>query len=147
MELIYPQAVLGEVLKDRPIAERNEMLVAVDAVNELQTPQAERLPEIPDRVAKKSILLTVTAYSSSPDETQGDPFITASGKRTSKGTVAYNHLPFGTKVRMPDVFGEQIFRVEDRLPTGAGLHHVDMWMPSKQEAKQWGVRVVRMEIL
>ena len=45
----------------------------------------------------------VTAYSSSPDETWGDPFVTASGRPVGDGVVACpRRLSFGTKVRIGD---------------------------------------------
>src|SRR3989338_8592683 len=40
-------------------------------------------------------VMTLTAYSSSADETDSTPFITASGSKTRHGVVASNDLPFG----------------------------------------------------
>jgi len=97
---------------------------------------------------KRSFYSTVTAYSSSPDETSGDPFITASGARTESGVLAHQYLPFGTKVRFPDQFGEKIFVVQDRLhERHTSYYHFDMWSFSKAEAKVWGARQIRVEIL
>ncbi|MDD5341907.1 MAG: hypothetical protein PHH01_00180 [Patescibacteria group bacterium] len=107
----------------------------------------ERLPEVPDRPVKKTIIATVTAYSSSIDETDGDPFTTASGSKTHAGVVAYNYLPFGSKVRIPGTTGNKTFIVQDRLRAGASQYHFDIWMPSKAEAKQWGVKVLKIEVL
>lgn len=106
-----------------------------------------RLPEAKERKPRKTIYLTVTAYSSSRDETDGDPFTTASGARVKDGIIAHNRLPFGTKVRFPEVFGEKTFTVEDRLNPRHGQYIADIWMPSKQLAKQWGAKVLKMEIL
>ncbi len=79
----------------------------------------------------------LTAYSSSVDETDDTPFITASGKTVRSGIVATNFLPFGTKIKIPSVFGDRIFVVEDRMhPRKVGI--VDIWMPSKKEALQFG---------
>lgn len=105
------------------------------------------LPEAKRINAKRALYLTVTAYSSSIDETDGDPFTTASGTRVHDGTLAHNSLPIGTRVRFPDAFGEKIFIVEDRLNPRYGPYMADIWMPSKAEAIQWGARVVKMEIL
>jgi len=105
------------------------------------------LPEAKDKKPRKIMYLTVTAYSSSRDETDGDPFTTASGEKVKDGIIAHNLLPFGTKVRFPEVFGGKIFTVEDRLNPRHGQYIADIWMPSKQLAKQWGAKVLKMEIL
>ncbi len=109
--------------------------------------QPNRLPEIQSRPAKRTIQVVVTAYSSTVDQTDGDPFTTASGSKVHDGTVAFNALPFGTKVRFPDRFGEKIFVVEDRLSSRAGPFHADIWMPTRSDALQWGKRTLTMEIL
>ncbi|MDZ7798913.1 MAG: 3D domain-containing protein [Patescibacteria group bacterium] len=105
------------------------------------------LPKVKNRPARSQIHLTITAYSSSPDECSGDPFITASGQRVEDGTLAYNYLPFGTKVRFPEAYGDKIFTVTDRMASYKGKYIADIWMPSKQEAKNWGVKILKMEIL
>lgn len=141
--LVFPQSVVSASdITDEHVLNDTDHVVTVRKEN-----KQERLPDIPDRPAKKAFYLTVTAYSSSPDETSGDPFITASGRRTGNGTLAYNHLPFGTKVRFPDLFGDQVFRIDDRLKDGAGIYIADIWMPSKAEAKQWGAKILKIEIL
>ncbi len=89
--------------------------------------------------ARTSSTTTVwlTAYSSSVDETDDTPFITASGKHVRDGIVATNFLPFGTKIKIPAIFGDKIFIVEDRMNKRKhGI--VDIWMPSKQEALRFG---------
>ncbi len=105
------------------------------------------LPEVAMLSVKKQLWLIVTAYSSTPDQTDGDPFTTASGAKVRHGVIAHNGLPFGTKVRFPDAFGDQIFIVQDRMNARYGSRMADLWMPSRNEAKQWGVRRVRMEVL
>src|SRR3989344_1044153 len=60
---------------------------------------------------EKTIDMVITAYSSTPDQTDDTPFITASGKQVADGIVANNLLPFGTKIRMPDLYGDKVFVV------------------------------------
>lgn len=79
----------------------------------------------------------VTAYSSSVDETDDTPHITAAGTRTRDGIVAANFLPLGTKVKIPELFGDKIFVVEDRMNRRFS-DRVDIWFPSKWEAKEFG---------
>ena len=80
----------------------------------------------------------VTAYSSSPDETWGDPFITASGREVHDGLVACpRKFPFGTRFRI----GSRIYTCWDRLHTRFD-HRFDIWKSSKQEALRFGKRVI-----
>lgn len=114
------------------------------------TPAAQPiLPAVAEKVytVAQTIRLTVTAYSSTVDQTDGDPFTTASGAKVADGIIAHNYLPFGTKVRFPDVYGNKIFVVQDRLNARYGYYIADMWMPSRSEAIQWGAHIIRMEIL
>ena len=85
----------------------------------------------------------VTAYSSSPDETWGDPFITASGREVFDGLVACpRRFPFGTRFRI----GSRIYACWDRLHERYD-HRFDIWKPSKQEALQFGRRMLLIEAL
>ena len=88
----------------------------------------------------------VTAYSSSVDETDSTPNITAIGSRTRDGIVATNMFPIGTLVRIPEYFGDKVFAVEDRMaPRKRWV--LDVWMPSKQEAIHFGSHLTKIEVL
>jgi 3D (Asp-Asp-Asp) domain-containing protein len=91
--------------------------------------------------------IIVTAYSSTPDQTDDTPFITASGKVVNDGTVASNFLAFGTKVRFPQLYGDKIFVVEDRMHERFSSDHIDIWMPTRESAQKFGVKETIMEIL
>lgn len=82
--------------------------------------------------------VTVTAYSSSYDETDDSPYVTARGTATRDGVIAANFLPFGTKVSLPELFGDKVFVVEDRMHFRYSTGRVDIWMPTKWEAKEFG---------
>lgn len=88
----------------------------------------------------------ITAYSSSVDETDSTPFITASGSYVRSGIIAANFLPFGATIRIPEIFGNQIFVVEDRLHERNG-DRIDIWMPTEKEALEFGVKISEIEIL
>jgi len=60
------------------------------------------------KTPKKTMYVTVTAYSSTKDQTDGDPYLTGLGTPVRDGIVAANFLPIGTVVRFPDKFGEKI---------------------------------------
>ena len=94
----------------------------------------------------KTVEVLVTAYSSQEGETDGTPFVTASGTTVRTGVVAANWLPLGTKVRIPEIFGDQVFTVEDRMAR-KNSHKLDVWFPSASDALRFGVRWTRVEIL
>jgi len=95
----------------------------------------------------KTIKMVTTAYSSTPEQTDDDPFITAAGTTVRDGIVANNLLPFGTKIRIPELYGDKIFVVEDRMHKRKGSYHIDIWFPSYLEAKEFGVKRPCVEIL
>ncbi len=96
--------------------------------------------------SKRSTYITVTSYNSVPEQTDSTPFTTAMGTRTRDGVVATNDLPFGTKVRFPDLYGSKVFVVEDRM-NARYSHHVDIWSDNIQFSKHFGARYLKMEIL
>lgn len=95
----------------------------------------------------KKVRMIITAYNSVPEQTDDTPFITASGKRVADGIIANNLLPFGTKVRMPQLFGGKIFIVEDRMHSRKGKYMADIWMPEYEQAKQFGAKLTEIEVL
>jgi len=88
----------------------------------------------------------VTAYSSTPEETDDTPFITAMNSEVRDGIVAANFLPFGTKIQIPEHFGDKVFTVEDRMHRRK-TNFVDVWMPTKQAAKEFGISYTSIVIL
>lgn len=96
---------------------------------------------------KNTLVVTATAYSSTPDQTDATPFITSNGKRVYDGLIAANWLPYNTKVRIPDMFGDKIFTVNDRMNARYKTGRLDIWMKSRQEAKLWGNRKIRIQIV
>lgn len=88
----------------------------------------------------------MTAYTSRPQETDSTPFITADGSHVRDGIVACNFLPFGTKVRIPSLFGDKIFEVHDRM--NKRYHYkMDFWMEDLYDARQFGVKYAHIEIV
>jgi len=97
-------------------------------------------------VDNRTVDVTVTAYSSRVGETDDDPFTTAAGTKVRTGVVAANWLPLGTKVRIPGIFGDQVFTVEDRMAR-KHQYKLDVWFPDTEDALRFGVRTTRVEIL
>ena len=89
----------------------------------------------------------ITAYSSTVSQTDSTPFITASNKYVEDGIVANNLLPFGTKIRFPELYGDKVFVVEDRMHRRKDDNRFDIWFNSYDDAVQFGVQATYVEIL
>jgi 3D (Asp-Asp-Asp) domain-containing protein len=87
-----------------------------------------------------------TAYSSTPDQTDASPFITASGTHVHDGTIASNFLPFGTKVKFPDYSGDKTYVVEDRTARRFS-DRADIWMTSRGAAMSFGRQSLTMVVV
>ncbi len=102
-------------------------------------------PITPVRI--RDIKMIITAYSSDINQTDNTPFITASGKSVKDGIVANNFLPFGTKIKIPKIYGNKVFIVEDRMNKRKSYYHLDIWFPSYWQAKKFGAKRTIVEIL
>jgi 3D (Asp-Asp-Asp) domain-containing protein len=103
-----------------------------------------------DAKVKRTMSVTSTAYSSSVDQCDATPCITADGynvcKANEENVVAANFLPFGTKIRIPEIFGDRVFTVHDRMNKRFNSR-VDVWMTERSKAIQYGKRTIKIEIL
>lgn len=98
------------------------------------------------RIAVSNMRVIVTAYSSTLDQTDSSPFITANGTFVSDGVLACNFLPFGAKVKLPEYSGDKIYVVNDRMAK-KNDHKMDIWMESREIALQFGVKHLAVEIV
>ncbi len=87
----------------------------------------------------------ITAYSSTVGQTDDTPFIMASGNYVYDGAIAANFLPLGTKVRFPELFGDKVFTVEDRM-NKRFQDRIDIWIESRSEALSFGMKYTIVEI-
>ena len=143
--------LFGAQLVEADLVEGPAEFTAKDLEDNLITIQGNSLVGVgdfstPEKVVKK-INVIATGYSSSPEETDGDPFTTASGTKVREEIIANNLLPFGTKVRIPEIYGDQVFVVEDRMHWKKGYYHIDIWFPSKEEAEKFGAKRTYIEVL
>ena len=122
--------------------------IGLGAFGFLYYAQAQVPNEFLQVVSTRNIL--ATAYSSTPDQTDGSPCVTADGYNLcasgEENIIAMNHIPFGTKIRLPEVFGEKIFTVHDRMNSRFD-DRIDIWMASRDKAVQFGAQEVKMEIV
>lgn len=95
-------------------------------------------------------LRTLTAYNSDVDQTDDSPCYTATGFNVcahgQEDTIAANFLKFGTRVRIPDLFGDRVFVVRDRMHP-KNDQKVDVWMKNHSDAMKFGVKVAKIEVL
>jgi 3D (Asp-Asp-Asp) domain-containing protein len=121
-----------------------------------------------ERKPKSFLSLTVrsTAYNSIPNQTDSSPFQTSTGVRTRYGIIALSRdllkrIPYGSRVRLQDngtwksgrgygkynaMLKDTVFVVEDTMhPRKSGT--VDLWLPARDRAMQWGVRRLNMQIV
>ncbi len=93
---------------------------------------------------------TMTAYNSEVGQTDDSPCITANGYNVCKGgvedTVAANFLKFGTKVKIPELYGDRIFVVRDRM-NKKHPERVDIWMKNRKDAIQFGRKVTTIQVV
>lgn len=109
------------------------------------------------RPAKKTRTVVATAYSSEAAQTDSTPCIPAMwkfnlcdyfAKTGIEDTIAANFLPLGTEVRFPEVYGNKIFVVRDRMNSKYnGKSRIDFWKKDRPSAVKFGVERIKMEIL
>jgi 3D (Asp-Asp-Asp) domain-containing protein len=128
----------------KEIAVTTPVLPSDEATIPLSFPENEDLP------TARTGYYTATAYTSEVGQCDGSPCITANGfdlcEHGIEDSIAANFLPFGAKVKIPDLFGDRVFVVRDRM-NKRYQDRIDIWMIDKTDAKQFGVRVVKVEIL
>ncbi|ADI15644.1 conserved hypothetical protein [Truepera radiovictrix DSM 17093] len=123
----------------------------------LLAPLAKAAPE-----ALHTLEVTLTAYASTPDQTEGDPTVTATGQRVRPGIVAVSRdllktqLPYGTQVRVVEIRTDDegcggyptstVFEVQDTMAPER-VNEVDIWMPTREEALSWGRCVATLEVV
>jgi 3D (Asp-Asp-Asp) domain-containing protein len=98
------------------------------------------------KTLRRTYRVEVSAYNSEVAQCDDSPFITAKGTHVRDGIVATNMFPFGTVIKIPSMFGDKIFVVEDRMNTRY-QNNVDVWMESKADALKLGRRTVTIEVI
>lgn len=92
----------------------------------------------------------LTAYTSEVAQTDNSPCTTANGfnvcEHGVEDTIAANFLKFGTKVRIPELFGNRVFVVRDRM-NKRHPDRLDVWFKNKNEAIKFGIKTARVEVV
>ncbi len=130
---------ISEVLFCKTGFSRADLLGVTDCISEGKTDESK------DAVSRIKVVLT--GYSSTAAQTDSTPFITANGTYVRDGIVANNGLPFGTEIRIPELYGDKVFSVEDRMHWRKGDYHFDIWFSTYEQAKNFGVKYAYVEVL
>ena len=142
LEISLPQYVVAAEIRDNYAT--GPSLYSLEAENSGSS-RVNVLPENSDDAPRMVRYITATAYSSTVDQCDDTPFLTANGSFVRDGIIAANFLPFGTKVKIPELFGDKVFTVEDRM--NSKYHYrIDIWMTNRQAAKDFGNRYVKIEV-
>lgn len=152
INMAVPQIALAGTV-DLPVSDRHVRLPYSVGKEETLERHPEDVFKLPVLLAEKaprySLRVTVTAYNSEAGQTDSTPCITASGmdvcerfkQSNIEDVVATNfmNLPFGTKIRFPELSGDKIYRVEDRM-NKRYQKKFDIWMNDRAVAVDFGVK-------
>lgn len=106
-----------------------------------------QLPPTGDRETDRVVSVVLTAYSSTLEQTDETPFVTSNGTFVYDGLIAANWLAYGTRVKFPELFGDKVFTVNDRMHPRFGRGRADLWLNAPlEQVKEFGVKKVVMEI-
>jgi 3D (Asp-Asp-Asp) domain-containing protein len=153
--LLFPAPVMASQMDDSANISQNQSIISNEdeANQEVIVDVFElngKLPENEPVDVDFSKNVTLTAYNSETGQTDNSPCITANGFNVCKNgiedTIAANFLPFGTKVKIPALFGDRVFVVRDRMNKRFS-NRVDVWMIERSDAIKFGVKVAKIEVL
>jgi 3D (Asp-Asp-Asp) domain-containing protein len=136
-------------LLDNDLIVKNEVLVKEDSDSQKEKMNLPKHEDKPIKVIRTSSHV-MTAYNSDPRQTDSTPCITANGfnvcEHGEEDTIAANFLRFGTKVMIPELFGDRVFIVRDRM-NKRYTQRVDIWMKNHSDAINFGVRVAEIQVI
>lgn len=153
VNMTIPQSALAEEVSFSPNLEK-ELTISANAEMDILTERFVDyelgLRDKPTADVVRTITVVATAYSSTVDQCDSTPCITASGMnvcdRNTEDVIAANFLPFGTKVRIPELYGDKVFTVQDRMNPKYS-NRIDLWKTSRNRAISFGKRLVKIEVI
>jgi len=142
--LLVPHASKGQTeYKNIPVE------IIIPEIKEVEKPTVEVKKELPTKkivaVNGTKIMAEISGYTSSVDETDSTPFITASGQRTRDGIIACpSRFKFGQEV----IINGKTYECQDRMNARyRDKNNFDIWFETKAEAFAWGRRTVEVTII
>ena len=154
MNMVLPQTAQAGFWFNFLSGGAEPVLASAAPVNDLLTEKfiayENKQAELKVKNSLKTYSVVATAYSSDVAQTDDTPCITASGYNVCnhgrEDIIAANFLPLGAKVRMPDLYGDKIFTVEDRM-NQRYTYRIDLWKISRNDAITFGKRLVKLEVV
>lgn len=131
------------------VAQASSTIVYIKESKEEVTPHEFPPPEdlffIDKSKPHEFVRASVSAYTSSVDETDETPDVNARGYKPGPGSIACpTRYKFGTEV----IINKKTYVCDDRMsPRLSGGDYFDVWMTTKEKARQWGRRTVTVEIV
>lgn len=141
----------GEAILEKQVAIEEVARPSADSKTVEIAPEVRPEPaiEVSDKVVSESVRV-ITAYNSEAAQTDASPCITANGfnvcEHGVEDTIAANFLKFGTKVKIPELFGDRIFIVRDRM-NKRHADRVDVWMLDRTDALKFGKRTAKIVVI
>lgn len=158
-------AVMPRVVKSESVEAASMSSGLVVLPSEIN-PDSVGYPAAGERDPLRSMYVIVTSYSSDPYQTDSSPCYPAMNydlctwaEKGVVNTVAANFLPLGTQVKFPELYGDKVFVVRDRMNARYnGTNKVDIYSAvldetgkldptaSREAAKNFGLKHLKMEI-
>jgi len=145
------QISIGEMTKSSEMDQNAQKIANSTIINDIATSTTIAIPTTPVTPKVKSTSVhVITAYNSDVAQTDDSPCITANGfdvcKHGQEDTIAANFLKFGTKVKIPELYGDRVFTVRDRMNV-SHPNRVDIWMKNRTSAIKFGVKTAKIQVL
>jgi len=162
--LFYAPALADEAIEQAQAQAASDEIISIDTIKSQSIDQAAALivnseliaSSSPEQLPTKEVKVirtsthTITAYNSEPNQTDDDPCTTANGfnvcQSAQEDTIAANFLKFGTKVMIPELFGDRVFVVRDRM-NKRHANRVDVWMKDYDDAVHFGIKVAKIQVI
>jgi 3D (Asp-Asp-Asp) domain-containing protein len=146
--MLFPTIANADMeLSDLSFDESTIAIIIDSMINESEDYGVLPIAETAD--PRTTYTIPLTAYTSDPAQTDDTPCITASGldvcERGIENVVAANFLPMGTRVRIPELYGDRVFYVEDRM-NRRYEYKMDVWMLDINDARQFGLQFATVEV-
>jgi 3D (Asp-Asp-Asp) domain-containing protein len=146
--ILFPTMANADVEGIAATLDERTVALIVEAMQN-ETDVYGRLPEADEADPRDTYTIPITAYTSESWQTDETPCLTASGfdvcAHGQENIVATNFLPLGTKVRIPELYGDRVFTVED-LMNERYYYKMDIWMRELAQAKSFGVQYATVEV-
>ena len=150
-EFAFPHYGIAAVMPEAESILLPNMVIKANSEHEIKAGQMSlEFKTVKVYQVNKTYKIPITAYSSTVDQCDDTPCITASGfnlcQHNQEDIIAANFLPLGTKVRIPELYGDRVFTVEDRM-NARSYYRADIWMKTRASAQKFGLAYATLEVL